>query len=929
MSFITRHIPRYSLGFLFLILAFYRFPQPLLAQGRTGTVSGVIFDSKTGRPVAGAAFSVNGVTSNSQQTDSGGRFSISLSPGKYALKFTHPNYADIELSSVDVVAGETFDASTVMSNKSAVTSVDVVEKVNAVGATADAILQERRLSAVVSDSISRQELAEGVGSDAASALEKVTGVSVVGEGFVYVRGLGERYSSTQLNGALIPTTEPEKRVVPLDLFPSGLIESVKIAKTYSPDLPGEFAGGLVQLQTVEFPTQRTFNVSMKSGYNSVTTLNRFLTYPGGGILDFFGFDNGSRSLPSQIPANARLFPGRFTSAELQALGRSFSNNWEPRDFRSMRPPMDVSASGGGTFGRIGLVGAVAFSNQPQTHNELQRYLRQGAGSPVIFTEYPDYREYVEQARLGAVFNAAFRVNANHKFIFRNTLTHDTEKSAREFAGRDGGVDSNINSQRLRWVERNLLSTGVEGDHSLPRLKSSLLHWQFTYSKSNRDEPDLREVFRGLLPNGRYIFSSFGSSGVRFFSDLSDRIYEPQVDYSIPFFKGKISGLFKSGFRATIRSRDFQARRFRFIPQQLTTLDLFLPSNLLFGPGNIRPSGFQITEFTRGTDKYAASMDIYAGYSMVDLAVGSRWRFVGGARIEDANQIVTTIDNLVPGSRPVVAQLQNRDPIPAINAIYAVSAKTNIRASYSRTLSRPDFRELSPFDFNNTLGGFVTQGNANLKRATINNADLRWEHFSGGNQVIAASVFVKTFNNPIEQTILPANDLRQTFVNAQGARNVGFELEFRRALGSFSRKLREFAVSSNFTFVDSQIDISPADAALLTSKSRPLLGQSRYIANAAMEWARPKWRSSARLYSNWVSRRIADVGTFGLPDIYQEGNTMLDAVYQFSFDERKRWNLRIEAENLLDNHYHWTQGNFLQRSYRLGRTVQAGVSWTVF
>jgi hypothetical protein len=173
------------------------------------------------------------------------------------------------------------------------------------------------LSPVVSDSIGREELAAGTSSDAAGALQKVTGVSVVGSGYVYVRGLGERYSSTQLNGALIPTTEPEKRVVPLDLFPAGLIENIKIAKSYSPDLPAEFSGGLVQLQTVEFPTQKLFNLTIKTGFNTATTFDKFLTYPGGGSGDFFGFGSGSRGVPASIPVDKRLFPGQFTPTQLQ------------------------------------------------------------------------------------------------------------------------------------------------------------------------------------------------------------------------------------------------------------------------------------------------------------------------------------------------------------------------------------------------------------------------------------------------------------------------------------------------------------------------------------------------------------------------------------------------------------------------------------
>ena len=893
-----------------------------------GQITGVVLDSQTGRPVPGATIGLDLDPETQGITDRDGQYTVSVPPGTYTLIISAPDYREVELTEVVVQPGGFTEASTVLSNLTIVTSIDVVGTETAVGATAQAMLIEQKLAPVISDSLSHEELSSSTSSDAAGALEKVTGVSVVGDGYVYVRGLGERYSAAQMNGALMATTEPEKRVVPLDLFPSTLIENMRILKTYSPDLPAEFAGGLVQMQTIDFPSRPIFNVSVKSGFNSATTFDKFLTYPGG-ARDYFGFDDGSRAIPSSVPADQRLFQGQFSPSELQAFGQAFSNNWEPTRANSARPGVSWSAVAGGTFGRFGLIGALTFDNHPHFQSDTHRYLRQGNGAPIIFSEYEDFRTYSENAKLGAVFNSSVRLTPSHELTLRNTLTHDTEKSAREFSGYDGGIDSEVFSQRIRWVERKNLSTSIEGNHSFPSWHNSLIHWQFTRSFSTRSEPDLREVVRGKGPDGRYIFVSLGSSAVRFFSDLEDRIHEPQIDYSIPFFQGNASGVFKVGFRATLRNRDFAARRFRYIPQQSTTLDLFAPSNQLLAPANIRPTGFQIVEFTRGTDTYSAEMDIFAGYGMLDLAVGPRWRFTGGVRWEASEQVVTTIDNLVPNAQPVIATLANTDPAPAVNVIYALNGTQNLRVSYSRTVSRPDFRELSPFDFNDVLGGYVVQGNADLQRAIINNYDLRWERFSAGNQLIAASFFAKTFNHPIEQTILPSNDLRQTFINAEGARNMGFELEFRRALGSFSQLLNDFSVSSNFTLVDSEVEINPDDAGLLTTKSRPLLGQSRYIANVITEWNKPRLRSTARFFVNFVSSRISDVGTFGLPDVYQEGNTTMDFAYQLSLSESGQWSVKFEAENLSDTPHRWTQGDIVQREYRNGRNYQIGMNYSFF
>lgn len=904
-------------------------PQVGWAQQK-GTVTGTVFDAQTSRPITGAKVLINGQTGDGLSTDTSGAFRIELSPGTYTVKFTADNYADVEVTDLQVVAGTVVDASTVMANKNTVTTVEVNEKLSAVSATAEALLTERKLAAVVSDSISNEELKKGTSSDAAGALQKVTGVSIVDNGFVYVRGLGERYSATTLNSALIPTTEPEKRVVPLDLFPSALIDNVKILKTYSPDLPGEFSGGLVQLTTVDFPAQRLFQASVSYGFNTTTTFNRFASYDGA-ASDFLGVSGSGRDIPAIIPRDRRVFSGAFTQAQTQQFGRSFAPNWQPRFQDSARPNQTYTVVGGNTYGKWGIIGALTFTNKVQLQSEQQNYYRRtGSGGKIdVFSSYPQFDAYTESPRLGGVFNIAYKINNNHKIVLRNTVTRDTDKEARQFSGLDNNQGGTISDERLRWVERSLVSHSLEGDHVLEKFKHLLAKWQFTVSTSNRKEPDLREVIRGQADDGRFFYIGSGSSGLRFFNTLEDRIYEPQGEISQPFFKGQISGIWKVGFRGTFRHRDFEARRFRFLLINSNGIDLSAPSNTLFQSANIRPDGFALREETRSTDTYQGDFNIFAGYAMADVAIGSKWRVVGGVRIEDADLEVNTIDPLIPGGIPATAKLVNRDPLPGVNVIYAITPKQNIRVSYSQTVSRPDFRELSPFDFTNVVGGFNVAGNPNLRRAKINNFDVRWEWFTGGNQVFAASFFTKDFTDPIESTIQPTTDLRTTFINARGAINRGFELELRRNLGNYSKRLKDFAASANFTFVDSNVRLRPEDATIVTSQQRPLLGQSRYIYNVQAEWTRPQLRSSARFYVNSVSRRITEVGTFGLPDIYQERNLFIDAVYQYSFTESGRWQLKFNAENLADNRYFWTQQDLLQRQYRLGRTFTVGFTYSAF
>ncbi len=921
---------------LFVLAAASLFGQVPTAAAAKGTVTGQIFDAATGRPVPLINVAIDGMSDGKLVTDTDGRFTVSLSPGKYKLRFSGTEYLETTVDEVEVKAGEVVDASTVIQQKGAVTTVEVVEKVGAVQSSSESILTERKLAISVSDSISSEDIKGSPASDAAAALEKVTGVSVVDNGYVYVRGLGERYSATMLNNAILPSTEPERRVVPLDLFPASLIDNIKILKTYNADLPGEFSGGLVQMQTVEFPTAPSLNVSVSYGINSQTT-NKFFDSSRGGSRDGFGFDDGFRALPGNIPADQRLFVGNFSDAQFQEFGRSFSPNYSPVRIGGARPSQTYSVSGGNSFGKFGVVGALTFTNTPQRIPEFRRFLTNvgggGAGRPGEFSRYERFDVDNEGVRLGGVLNVSYKINAANKLVFRNTLTRDTDKETRVFSGLDGGTTTDIESTRLRWTERRLVSTGVQGDHAFAKLKNSVFTWQFTYADSVRDEPDLRETIRARETgtNDPFTFVFRPLSGTRFFSNLGDRIYEPAADWSTPFFKGPISGLFKFGMRSTLRRRDFQMRRFRFIPVRAQTIDTSLPTEQVLGLNNIRPDGFRITEITTATDRYDAEMDILGGFGLVDLAIGSKWRVIAGIRVEDAKITVTTIDPLVPGSRPSTATLANTDPLPSVNVIYAINGRQNLRFGYGRTVNRPDFRELSPFEFTSIVGGFTTVGNPNLRRATIDNFDARWEWFLGGNQVIAASYFYKRFKDPIEQTYQPTgSELRQTFANVNGANNQGFELEFRRNLGFASSKLKDISAQANFTFVDSAVDIpNTPEFAQLTERNRPLIGQSRYIYNLIGEWNKPTLRSNARVYFNSVSRRISDVGTFSLPDVYQERVNFLDFVYQFTLREKGNWTLRFSAENLTDNEYRYTQGDFLVRQFRIGRNFTIGTSYSFF
>ncbi len=922
--------------FIFVMLAV---AAGLQAQNNGGTVLGFVYDASTGNPIPQVRVEMTGEVTITAVTTIEGSFTLEGVPaGTYTVSYESANHQGVNVEGLEVLAGEIADGSTVMSGKGETTVVTVKASVDASVATQEAMLVERRLAATVTDTISAEEIRGGTSSDASEAIEKVTGVTTMND-FVFVRGLDPRYSGTTLNNALLASTEPERRVVPLDLFPASLIDSIKVQKTYAPNLPGEFSAGLVQVETTEFPTRPTLNVSYSIGFNSQTQGRTFLGYPGGG-RDFFGFDDGTRALPDAIPGDQRVDRFTFNRDELQQLGRSFSNNWERTATDISRPAMSWNIVAGNTYGKLGVVGAVTFSNSLQSIFDQDRNYyfpnpqaalgEANAGPPVLASEF-DYDESTESVRLGGILNVSYQFSPAHRLSLRNFFSRDTDNNTRYYEGFYQDFNTDIRNQRLRFIERTVQNSQLEGEHLFTGLGNSVLTWSMSYSKATRDEPDLRESLQIYQPRtDSFIFFDDSQSAFRMFNDLNETILNPSVDMMAPFYRGSFSGAFKFGANYSSRGRNFNSRRFRFNLRSSRGLDLTLAPNELFSEDNIRPRGFELNETTRVTDAYRGTRDVFGYYGMVELNFAARWRIIGGLRVEDMDQDVTTFNQFLPATGREPAPFEATNLLPAVNVIYSLTPKQNLRFGYSQTVSRPDFRELARFGFLNVVGGLQTIGNPELEQTDISNYDFRWEYFPGANQLLAASFFYKNFQRPIEQTMIAAVALLRTYSNARAARNYGLELEFRRGLNFLSPRLREFALSSNLTVVDSNIDLENVSRqVVLTSLVRPMQGQSRYVANVIGEWARPKARSTARYYLNYFSSRITDVGAFGLPDVVQDGLATMDFVYEFVLKGDDRWKLRVAAENFSNARWRLTQGGETFLGYREGRTISIGTSFRVF
>ena len=910
---------------------------PLIAsaQQRSVRITGVVRDEANAIALPGVPVEVVD-TKETAYTDVDGRYTLQVPPGQHQLRVVLEGYQE-RLINIETGQERALTADIGMAmNRLSETVVVQAQAVDVETSSAEAQLIERRQAPVITDNIGSQEMKDNGDRNAAAAMERVTGVSVVDNSYVFVRGLGERYSNTTLAGSVIPTTEPDKKVVPLDMFPTGLIDSVQVSKSYSPDKSAEFAGGLVQITPIKLPSGPVVDLSYGIGYFTTATGNDIPLSPLGS-RDVWGYDNGARALPAGIPSTKIVRQGiytpdvGFTNSQITEYGRLFENIWRPVN-DSGAPGQTWSATFGNRFNdKFGVVGSVNHSYREQFIDEQRRFYRIGDADALEATSDYHILTGTQRAQLGIVANFSYQFSTNQRLSFENFYTHTGHDEGRFFEGQNLDNARDYQNSRLQFIEEGLFSNAVSGEHFFQNLSSSRLDWRANFARATRDEPDLRETLyeRALnsAPSVVYTYADESQSGFRMFNNLDDDTVDVSLNWATLANTGGKPTQYKFGFSYVDRNRDFLSRRFHYIPittQKADTGNLLfdntLPPEQIFVSSNIG-TAMRLNEETRPTDAYAGDQTTTSAYGMVDLSLSGRARLIAGARVEGFDQTVVTQDPFGLFQREVQAENNNTDVFPAVNFVLGATANSNIRISYSTTVNRPEFRELAEFEFTDVVGNRAVKGNADLVRALIQNVDGRWEMFSGGRGVVAASVFYKHFDKPIERVVIASANPIVTFQNADNARNFGVELELGRQLGS------HFFVSTNYTWVDSKITLSPEQLGVQTSAERPLAGQSENLFNVGGEAFFGGF--SARVLYNYFGDRISDVGANDAPDIVEEGRGTLDAVLA---QKIRGLTIRATLENLTDSDFLWTQTLLVdrtQRLYKSGRAYTVTFSYSLF
>ena len=816
-----------------------------------------------------------------------------------------------------------------------------------------AYTDERRASAQVSETLSAEQISRAGDSDTGAALKRVTGLSLVDGKYVYVRGLGERYSSVLLNGAQIPSPDPTRRVVPLDLFPTEMLEGVVVQKSYSPDMPGEFAGGTIMLRTRAVPDKPFAKVSFGLGWIDGTTFEDGLRHDGGNS-DWTGYDDGARELPDsiadaiaggvQITPQTPFNPNGFSPAQIESFGEDLAAGGFNTRTDSLPPNGTLAAAVGNGWEifndmRFGVLAALRYDHKWDNTLDEQRRVFAVQGESTLVPSRDFERDKTERVvELGAFVNLGLEISADHRIGLANLLVRQTEDETRIDEGFfDGDIEQQTRVTRLEWEENELRSHQLSGQHAFPQLSGLNFDWQYTLSKAGREAPFTRDYRYDLnQATGAFLFSTGSSSNQVSFSNLNDDADEAQLRAELPLVFGENYVTLSAGGSVLNRDRDSSIRRFQYLAAgPLASAPILRRADLdtILSPPNIGPDGFVLREVTRGTDNYLAVQDLDAAFLAVDVAMGEHWRFALGARNEDNRQTVTTFA-INSTDDPIVASLENRDWLPSLAVTWLRDADSQWRFAYAETVSRPDFRELSPAPFTDPLLDSEAIGNPELVQASIRNVDLRYEYFFSPTELFAASLFYKKFQDPIERITIPGTGDLLSFSNADSATNYGAEIEVFKYLDFvpdtwLGKRTGEnfpwesFFVGANYTWVDSEVTLGESQS-IQTNAVRPLQGQSRYLANLQVGYQSADGNREATLLFNRFGRRISQVGTSGAPDTYEEGINQLDFVYSHSFAEEWAWKLRLR--NLLDPDVEFSQGNEISRQYKRGREVLVTLEW---
>lgn len=904
----------------------------LSALAQTGILRGTIKDLKTKDAIIGGSVRIDGTTIGAL-TDVQGNFTVANVPaGSHKVLVTYIGYQTKEIPNVRVESGNTTVLETEIEEEGKVLQEVVVTGSRRATNTEVAVISEIKQLKPIAVGISAAQIQKSQDRDAAAAIRRVPGVSIVDNRFVLVRGLGSRYNTVMVNDMITPSTEVDVRSFSFDLIPSNILDRMIIYKSGAAELPGDFAGGVIKIYTKRRPDQNFVDVGFTTGYRSNTTFQNAQTHDRGGLA-FLGLWDRASQLPTSFPTNAGTFNALDPNVRA-SYARLLPNNWG-LEALSASPDLRFALNTGRRFEvggvRVGVLTSVNYSVTNQRADIALRNYNSGAVANDVSEQYTD-QLFQRNTRLGVLHNWSARFSPNFYLEWKTLFNQlgNTETTVRDGQNLAQGQDRR--SYSLRFENRSILTSQLSGEHTINELVK--VDWMGGFGYTGRWEPDWkRALYTRPTGSDQPLAASTPNDPTpqqsgRFWSRLHEYTYSAAANLTKKFGNpaDREPATLRAGFYLEQKNRDFNARFYGYQQRGNTQAISRLPIGEVFAPANLggAEGSFSFLDGTKSIDSYTATNTYAAGYVGGDLNLGPKASLTLGFRGEY---------NLRKLGNPFNPSLVNQgvfSPLPSANFTYKLTDQQNLRLAYSATVNRPEFREQAPFSYYDFSLNTDVQGNATLVNTTIQNVDAKWELYPGEGQVFSVTGFYKHFKNPIESfLLLQPNGFAYTFINSQSARSYGVELEARKSFTNASSTfLKNLTLVGNASLIRSRIvlgdfvqapdlsgTIQNVDVRGLTDTQRPMSNQSPYLLNLAAYYTTPSGWQANVLY-NVFGPRIFAVGNAENPTIYEMPRHVVDL--NVSKIIKKRMELRLGIQDILNQAFRLEQD--FNRDGKIGKDV---------
>lgn len=887
---------------------------------QTGTISGKIMDGEFNDVLPFANVTIKGTTTGAT-SDFEGAYSLDVTPGTYTVSFSFLGYTTQEVTGVVVGENQTISVNATL--QPAASQLDEVVLTTTVRKNTEAsVLNLQKNSVTLMDGLSLESIKATGASNIASAIKRVPGVSVQEGKYVYVRGLGDRYTKSILNGMDIPGLDPDKNTVQMDIFPTNILENVIVLKSASAELPADFTGGVVNIVTKDFPTQKQMSFSVSMGYNPSMHFNdNYLSYEGG-ATDFLGFDDGTRELPISPNTDVPSPSDQANNDALEGITRSF-NPTMAAEQQSSKPDFSLGFSYGNQFdigeNKLGLIASLDYKNTTTFYDGFENGIYQKAPESDIYELRFDRRQRGDLGTNNVLASALTGLSyKTGKSKYRLNLLHiqNGESRAALFEQRteiSNAID--VVKDNLEYSERSVSNVLLSGKHTSEDA-SFVTEWSVSPTFTSVQDKDVRLTTFIVNPDS-YTISSDAGFPIRLWRDLQEVNAIGKVDFSKSYELFGNKSMFKFGGLYSYKQREYNIYNYNIAFFNYTTADLNGDPNAILADENIWTTENNSGSYIRGNFQPANSFDseqnTMAFYVSNEFKFADKFRAILGLRAEQFTTFFTGQNNSGTEVYDNEKTIDVLDFFPSANLIYEFKEDINFRVSYSRTTARPSFKELSIVQIPDLLTGILFLGNLELKPTYVDNFDFRFEVFGDNAQMLAISSFYKKFTDPIEIVAYDITAPNQfTPRNAPSATVLGVELESRKNFGFISEGLADLSINLNLSIIDSRIDMARGENQEYESRqifardgetiedNRQLQGQSPFLINAGLNYNNREMGLETGIFYNVQGKTLEVVGFGQNPDVYTQPFHSLNLNFSKTIGKEQRSKISVKANNILND-----------------------------